>query len=84
MQNNLKVLRMMRNLTQEDLASAIGISRQSMITVEADKYDCSVLTAIKLADFFGVMVHEIFFLPGEEMVYPNVNNQMPKRVAHEK
>ena len=73
MKNNLRVLRTMRNLKQEEVAAAIGVSRQSIVAMEADKYDCSVLIAKRLARFFGVTVDQMFFLPDEPIVYPNVN-----------
>lgn len=63
----------MRNLKQEELAEAIGVSRQSIVSMEADRYDCSVLIAKKLGDFFGVSVDDIFFLPHQPITYPNVN-----------
>lgn len=75
----------MRQITQEDLANAIGISRQAMVSIEANKYNCSIQVAKILAEFFKVSVDEIFFLPHQPIVYPNVNRTVcPKMIFHEK
>ena len=75
MKNNLKVLRAMRNLKQEELAEAIGISRQAVVAMEANKYNCSIYTARRLAQFFGCRPDEIFFFDDEEMKFPDVGRE---------
>lgn len=61
--NRLRDLRKARGLSQADLAEAIEVSRQTIIAVEADKYDPSLPMAYKLAAFFAVPVESLFFNP---------------------
>lgn len=62
MKNRLKVLRAENNLTQEDLAQKVGVSRQAINAIETEKYDPSLPLAIKLGRLFGKPVEDIFFL----------------------
>ncbi len=61
MQTNLKVYRAMHDLTQEDLAKAIGITRQTVIAMEKGKYNPSLQLAFKIANYFKVNIEDIFF-----------------------
>ena len=61
--NCLRELRKGRGLSQAELAEAIEVTRQTIIGVEADKYDPSLPMAYKLAAFFGVPVEELFYNP---------------------
>ena len=74
MQNNVRVLRTMRKLKQEELADAVGISRQAVVAIEANRYDCSVRIAKQLAKYFGVKMDDMFFDDDEQMYFPNVLN----------
>lgn len=60
MKNNLKVYRAMQDLTQEDLAKVLGVTRQTIIAIEKDKYDPSLVLAFKIAEFFNVSIEDIF------------------------
>ncbi len=60
MKNRLKVLRAERNWTQADLADALGVSRQTINAIEAERYDPSLPLAFKLARLFGKSIEEIF------------------------
>lgn len=60
MKNKLKVFRAMHNLTQEQLADKIGVSRQTVIAIESDKYLPSLGLAFKMARLFKVKVENIF------------------------
>jgi len=62
MTNNLKVLRAIKNISQEDLAKQIDVSRQTINAMEKGKYVPSTLLALKLARFFETSVEEIFSL----------------------
>jgi putative transcriptional regulator len=62
MTNNLKVLRAIKNISQEDLAKQIDVSRQTINAMEKGKYVPSTLLALKLARFFESSVEEIFSL----------------------
>jgi len=60
MRNKLKVYRAMHNLTQEQLAEKIGVTRQTVIAIESNKYLPSLGLAFKIANVFDVRVEEIF------------------------
>ena len=62
LQNRIKVLRAENDLTQEELAHAIGVIRQTIIAMEQNKYQPSVVLALKLAAFFHVSVEDVFQL----------------------
>lgn len=62
MKNTVKLLRKAAGLRQEDLARALGVSRQTIIAIENDKYDPSLPLAMKLARLLNCPVEEIFFL----------------------
>ncbi len=58
--NKLKVLRAMHDLTQEQLAEKVGVSRQTVIAIESNKYNPSLNLAFKLARLFEVAIGDIF------------------------
>ena len=62
MTNRIKVERAILNLTQEDLANRISVSRQTINAMEANKYVPSTVLALKIARIFGKPVEEIFIL----------------------
>jgi len=62
MKNNLKVQRAIKNITQEELARQIGVTRQAINSIELNKYVPSTILALKLSAFFGITVNEIFSL----------------------
>mgnify|MGYP003574971772 FL=1 len=66
MKNNIKVQRAIFNLTQQDLAEKIGVSRQTINALEAGKYVPSTVLALKLSKLFGKSVNEIFDLEEED------------------
>ena len=65
MKNNLKVYRAMKNLTQEELAKELGVTRQTIIAIEKDKYDPSLILAFKMANFFKSQIEDIFLYQEE-------------------
>ncbi|MCA9361184.1 helix-turn-helix transcriptional regulator [Candidatus Kaiserbacteria bacterium] len=58
--NIVAIKRKERGVTQEELAFMVGVTRQTIISIEKGNYIPSVLLAMKLAVFFGVAVEEIF------------------------
>jgi putative transcriptional regulator len=60
MKNRLKVLRAERDWNQQDLADALGVSRQSVNAIETGKYDPSLPLAFRIADVFDQRIEEIF------------------------
>ena len=62
MRNIVKQLRKQAGLRQEDMAKELGVSRQTIIAIENDKYDPTLELAMKIAGFLKLHVDEIFFL----------------------
>ena len=62
MKNKLKIQRAIHDLTQDDLAKRISVSRQTINTVESGKYIPSTALALKMAKTFGISVDELFQL----------------------
>ena len=60
MKNRLEELRKARDMRQEDLAQALGVSRQTVISLEKGKYNPSLSLAFKLARVFALPIEEIF------------------------
>jgi len=59
--NNIRKLRFFANeMTQQELAEKAGVSRQTIIAVEAGKYSPSLELAFRIADAFGVKIGEVF------------------------
>jgi putative transcriptional regulator len=66
MKNSIKVERAIHELTQEQLAQRLGVSRQTIHAIEANKYVPSTVLALKLAQLFNKQVGEIFRLEEED------------------
>ena len=62
MTNKLKVERAIKNITQEELAKEIGVSRQTINAIESGKYVPSTVLSLKIARFYGRALEEIFQL----------------------
>jgi putative transcriptional regulator len=60
MKNKIKVFRAMHDLTQEDLAQVIGVTRQTILAIEKGKYVPSLDLAFKIARHFQVNIEEVF------------------------
>ena len=67
MRNWIKVERAKRNMTQEDLGKALGVSRHSIVAIETERYEANVGFAIQIARFFNKRVKDIFFLTEEDV-----------------
>jgi putative transcriptional regulator len=66
MKNKIRVLRAMREITQEELADALGVTRQTIIAIEKGKYDPSLPLAFRIARFFDLPVEKIFLFDDAE------------------
>ena len=66
MKNNLKVLRAIKNISQEELAKQISVSRQTINAMEKGKYVPSTVLALKLAKYLDKPVEKIFALEDED------------------
>ncbi len=62
MRNNIKELRKAKGYRQEDLAAALGVSRQTIIAIENNKYNPTLELAMKLARYLQTTVEELFAL----------------------
>jgi len=60
LRNTIRELRADRNMTQQDLADTIGVTRQTVIAIELDKYSPSLETAFRIARVFGVPLEQVF------------------------
>lgn len=65
MKNNIRKLRRERGLRQEDLAQILGVTRQTIIAIENDKYNPTLELAMKIARFLETSVEDIFILENE-------------------
>ena len=68
MKNNIKVERAKLNLTQQDLADKIGVSRQTINSIEADRYVPSTVLSLKISETFSKTVNEIFTLEEDDWI----------------
>lgn len=62
MKNSIRVERAIKDITQQELAQAIGVSRQTINSIESGKYIPSTVLALKIAQYFGKSVENIFEL----------------------
>ena len=65
LRNQIKVQRAIKDLTQEELAKILGVSRQTINSIEKNRYVPSTVLALKLSEVFGISVNELFQLVKE-------------------
>lgn len=68
MKNTIKVERAKHNMTQQDLADKIGVSRQTINSIESQKYIPSTVLALKISKIFDSKVDEIFELEEDDFL----------------
>ncbi|MDD1687270.1 helix-turn-helix transcriptional regulator [Methanoregula sp.] len=66
MKNKIKVYRAMRNMTQEELALQLRVTRRTINSIEGGKYNPSIEVAFRMAKLFAVPVEELFSLDEDE------------------
>lgn len=66
LKNRIQELRKQRKVTQEELAEAVGVTRQTIISLESGRYNASLQLAFRIAGFFGKAIEEIFWLEESE------------------
>ncbi len=66
MRNTLKVERAKMNLTQQQLADKVGVSRQTINSIEGERYVPSTVLALKISEIFNCFVNEIFILEKDD------------------
>ena len=71
MRNNLRIYRAIENITQQELADELGVSRQTIVAIENDKYNPSLELAFKIAHRFDVKIEDITeYTLNVENIYP--------------
>jgi putative transcriptional regulator len=65
LKNNIRELRKAHQLTQEKLSELTGVSRQTIISIESERFDPSLLLAYKLAKVFELAIEQIFLFEEE-------------------
>ena len=66
MNNRIKDLRKEKDITQDELALALGVTRQTVISLENGKYNASLQLAFKIAGYFGMKIEDIFLFQEEK------------------
>ena len=66
MRNSIKIERAIMNITQDELAQKIGVSRQTINAMELNKYVPSTVLSLKIAKLFNKQVEDIFILEDED------------------
>ncbi|HPP31853.1 MAG TPA: helix-turn-helix transcriptional regulator [Soehngenia sp.] len=66
MKNKLEELRKKKGITQEELASALEVSRQTIGALENGRYNPSIILAFKISRYFGLPIEEIFIYQEDE------------------
>lgn len=66
MKNRLEEIRKENGITQEDLARAVEVSRQTIGSLENGRYNPSIILAFKIARFFNLTIEEIFIYEGDK------------------
>jgi putative transcriptional regulator len=66
LENKVEKLRNLNNEKQEELANIVGVSRQTIISIEKGKYNPSIILAFKIAKHYGKSIEEVFIYEEEE------------------
>ncbi|WP_195236989.1 MULTISPECIES: helix-turn-helix transcriptional regulator [unclassified Romboutsia] len=66
MNNRLEEIRKQKQITQEELASALEVSRQTISSLEKGRYNPSIILAFKIARYFNMSIEEIFIYEEED------------------
>ena len=66
MQNRIEAIRKERGIRQEELAKMLGVSRQTISSLETGRYNPSIFLAYKVAKLFGMTIEEVFIVEDAE------------------
>ncbi|MDD6736513.1 MAG: helix-turn-helix transcriptional regulator [Clostridiales bacterium] len=66
MKNRIEEIRKSQGIRQEDFAKRLGVSRQTISSLETGRYNPSIFLAHKIAVYFGMTIEEIFIFEGED------------------
>ena len=67
MKNKIEEIRKEQGILQDEMAKALGVSRQTISSLENGRYNPSILLAYKIAKYFGVTIEEVFVFEEEEL-----------------
>jgi len=68
LKTRIRELREKHKITQEELAISVGVTRQTITSIEGEKYTASLVLAYKIAKYFGMTIEEIFDFSEEEEI----------------
>ena len=71
LKNRIQELRKARKVTQQELADALSVTRQTIISLENGRYNASLTLAHKAAQFFGITIEELFIFEDGENLWRN-------------
>ena len=67
MKNRIEQIRKERGIRQDEFAKIMGVSRQTISSLETGRYNPSIFLAYKIAKYFGMVIEEVFIFDEEEM-----------------
>jgi putative transcriptional regulator len=67
MKNRIEAIRKERGILQDEMAKAMGVSRQTISSLENGRYNPSIMLAYKIAKYFGMTIEEVFVFEEEEI-----------------
>ena len=67
MKNRIETIRKEREILQDEMAKALGVSRQTISSLENGRYNPSIMLAYKIAKYFGMTIEDIFIFEEEEI-----------------
>lgn len=67
MKNRIETIRKERGIRQEDFAKVLGVSRQTISSLETGRYNPSITLAYNIAKFFGMTIEEVFIFEEDEV-----------------
>ena len=67
MKNRIETIRKERGILQDEMAKAMGVSRQTISSLENGRYNPSILLAYKIAQYFGMTIEEVFIFEEEDL-----------------
>ena len=67
MKNRIESIRKERGILQDELANALGVSRQTISSLENGRYNPSIMLAYRIAKYFGMTIEDVFIFEEEEI-----------------
>lgn len=67
MKNRIECIRKERGILQDEMAKALGVSRQTISSLENGRYNPSIMLAYKIAKYFAMTIEEVFIFDEEEL-----------------